>query len=33
MISHIDGNQVFVKQKEIPIANNYRWGFFTEIGI
>ncbi len=33
MISHIDGNRVFVKQKEIPIANNYREAFFTEIGM
>jgi len=33
MISHIDGNRVFVKQKEIPIANNYREAFFTGIGM
>ena len=33
MISHIEGNRVFIKQKELPIANNYREGFFTEIGM
>jgi DNA-binding LytR/AlgR family response regulator len=33
MISHIEGNRVFVKQKEIPIAHNYREGFFRDIGM
>jgi DNA-binding LytR/AlgR family response regulator len=33
MISHIEGNRVFVKQKEIPIAQNYRDTFFNNIGV
>ncbi|MDB5091350.1 MAG: Two component transcriptional regulator, LytTR family [Mucilaginibacter sp.] len=33
MISHIEGNRVFVKQKEIPIAQNYREAFLNNIGV
>ena len=33
MISHIEGNRVFVKQKEIPIAQNYRDAFLNNIGV
>jgi DNA-binding LytR/AlgR family response regulator len=32
MISHIEGNRVFVQHTEIPIANNLRDGFLKAIG-
>jgi DNA-binding LytR/AlgR family response regulator len=33
MISHTEGNRIFVRQKEIPIAGNYRDHFFKTIGL
>jgi DNA-binding LytR/AlgR family response regulator len=33
MISHIEGNRVFIQQNEIPIANNYRDNFLSIIGL
>ncbi len=33
MISHIEGNRVFINQAEIPIAQNYRDSFFSLIGL
>jgi DNA-binding LytR/AlgR family response regulator len=33
MISHIEGNRVFIRQNEIPIANNYRDNFLSIIGL
>lgn len=33
MISHIEGNRVFVGQNELPIATNYRQSFFTALGL
>jgi len=32
-ISHIEGNRVFIGQKEIPIGNNYKEEFLKEIGL
>lgn len=32
-ISHIEGNRVFIGQKEIPIGSNYKEGFLKEIGL
>jgi len=33
MISHIEGNWVFIRQNEIPIASNYRDNFLKIIGL
>lgn len=33
MISHIEGNRVFIRQNEIPIASNYRDNFLKIIGL
>ncbi|MBO9659278.1 MAG: response regulator transcription factor [Chitinophagaceae bacterium] len=33
MISHIEGNRVFVGDKEIPIGSNYKEAFLKEIGL
>jgi len=33
MISHIEGNRVFIQQNEIPIAGNYRDNFLRMIGL
>ncbi|QEM10428.1 LytR/AlgR family response regulator transcription factor [Mucilaginibacter rubeus] len=33
MISHIEGNRVFIQQNEIPIAGNYRDDFLKAIGL
>jgi DNA-binding LytR/AlgR family response regulator len=33
MISHIEGNRVFIGQKEIPIAMNYKEAFFKALGL
>src|SRR5476649_82250 len=33
MISYIEGNQVFIQQNEVPIANNYRDDFLNMIGL
>ena len=33
MISHIEGNRVFVQQKEIPVAANYKESFLKAIGM
>lgn len=32
-ISHIEGNRVFIGEKEIPIGSNYKEGFLKEIGL
>ena len=32
-ISHIEGNRVFIGDKEIPIGSNYKEGFLKEIGL
>jgi two-component system LytT family response regulator len=32
-ISHIEGNRVFIQQKEIPMAGNYKESFFKNIDI
>ena len=32
-IGHIEGNRVFIGEKEIPIGDNYREEFFRKIGI
>ena len=32
-ISHIEGNRVFIMQKEVPLAANYRDIFFKTIGL
>jgi DNA-binding LytR/AlgR family response regulator len=33
MISHIEGNRVFIRQTEIPIAGNYKEAFLKAIGV
>ncbi|MVM33683.1 response regulator [Spirosoma sp. HMF4905] len=33
MINHIDGNRVYVQQKEIPIAETYRDSFLSKLGL
>jgi len=33
MISHMEGNRVFIRENEIPIANNYRDDFLRTIGL
>jgi DNA-binding LytR/AlgR family response regulator len=33
MISHIEGNRVFIQKNEIPIAGNYRKSFLSLIGL
>jgi DNA-binding LytR/AlgR family response regulator len=33
MISHIEGNRVFIQKNEIPIAGNYRESFLRIIGL
>jgi DNA-binding LytR/AlgR family response regulator len=33
MISHIEGNRVFISDKEIPIGSNYKEAFLKEIGL
>ncbi len=33
MISHIEGNRVFIGDKEIPIGSNYKEAFLKEIGL
>jgi DNA-binding LytR/AlgR family response regulator len=33
MISHIDGNRVFVREKEIPVAGHYKEHFLKAVGI
>jgi DNA-binding LytR/AlgR family response regulator len=32
-ISHIEGNRIFIMQKEVPLASNYREVFFKTIGL
>lgn len=32
-ISHIEGNRVFIGEKEIPIGSNYKEAFLKEIGL
>ncbi len=33
MISHIEGNRIFIQSKEIPIAGNYKAAFLKSLGI
>ncbi|MBN8826588.1 MULTISPECIES: LytTR family DNA-binding domain-containing protein [unclassified Spirosoma] len=33
MIHHIDGNRVFIQDKEIPIAETYRDSFLSKLGL
>jgi two-component system, LytTR family, response regulator len=32
-ITHLEGNRVFINEKEIPIGSHYKEGFLKDLGV